>query len=69
MSEKEKATLAELIASLPEEERVILMLHFVKNLSVREIATKIGVPERSISTVLASGRARLRSTLDFPSLD
>ncbi len=69
MSEKEKATLAELIASLPEEERVILMLHFVKNLSVREIAAKIGVPERSISTVLASGRARLRSTLDFPSLD
>ena len=69
MSEKEKATLAELIASLPEEERVILMLYFVKNLSVREIATKIGVPERSISTVLASGRARLRSTLDFPSLD
>ena len=69
MSEKEKSTLAELIASLPEEERVILMLHFVKNLSVREIATKIGVPERSVSTVLASGRARLRSTLDFPSLD
>jgi len=69
VSEKEKATLAELIASLPEEERVILMLHFVKNLSVREIAAKIGVPERSVSTVLASGRARLRSTLDFPSLD
>lgn len=69
MSEKEKSTLAELIASLPEEERVILMLHFVKNLSVREIAAKIGVPERSVSTVLASGRARLRSTLDFPSLD
>jgi RNA polymerase sigma factor (sigma-70 family) len=69
VSEKEKSTLAELIASLPEEERVILMLHFVKNLSVREIATKIGVPERSVSTVLASGRARLRSTLDFPSLD
>jgi len=69
VSEKEKSTLAELIASLPEEERVILMLHFVKNLSVREIAAKIGVPERSVSTVLASGRARLRSTLDFPSLD
>jgi RNA polymerase sigma factor (sigma-70 family) len=69
VSEKEKSTLAELIASLPEEERVILMLHFVKNLSVREIAIKIGVPERSVSTVLASGRARLRSTLDFPSLD
>jgi RNA polymerase sigma factor (sigma-70 family) len=65
----EKPTLAQLIADLPEEERIVLMLFFVKNLSTAEIATRIGVPERSVRTVLASGRARLRSTLDFPSLD
>jgi RNA polymerase sigma factor (sigma-70 family) len=58
-----------LIAALPEEERVILMLYFVKNLSIAEIAAKIGVPERSVRTVLESGRSRLRSTLDFPSSD
>ncbi|MFM9141578.1 MAG: sigma-70 family RNA polymerase sigma factor [Actinomycetota bacterium] len=65
----EKPTLAQLIAALPEEERIILMLYFVKNLSTAEIATKIGVPERSVRTVLESGRSRLRSTLDFPSSD
>jgi RNA polymerase sigma factor (sigma-70 family) len=65
----EKPTLAQLIADLPEEERIVMMLFFVKNLSTAEIATRIGVPERSVRTVLASGRARLRSTLDFPSLD
>jgi len=65
----EKRTLAQLIAALPEEERVILMLYFVKNLSIAEIAAKIGVPERSVRTVLESGRSRLRSTLDFPSAD
>jgi RNA polymerase sigma factor (sigma-70 family) len=65
----EKPTLAQLIAALPEEERVVLLLYFVKNLSTAEIATKIGVPERSVRTVLESGRSRLRSSLDFPSLD
>ncbi|MEY3107732.1 MAG: hypothetical protein RL730_83 [Actinomycetota bacterium] len=65
----EKRTLAQLIAALPEEERVILMLYFVKNLTIAEIAAKIGVPERSVRTVLESGRSRLRSTLDFPSSD
>ncbi|HEY9276058.1 MAG TPA: sigma-70 family RNA polymerase sigma factor [Candidatus Nanopelagicaceae bacterium] len=65
----EKPTLAQLIAALPEEERIILMLYFVKNLSIAEIATKIGAPERSVRTVLESGRSRLRSTFDFPSSD
>ena len=65
----EKPTLAQLIAALPEEERILLMLYFVKNLSIAEIATKIGAPERSVRTVLESGRSRLRSTLDFPSSD
>jgi len=65
----EKPTLAQLIAALPEEERIILMLYFVKNVSTAEIAAKIGVTERSVRTVLESGRSRLRSTLDFPSSD
>jgi DNA-directed RNA polymerase specialized sigma24 family protein len=45
------------------------LLYFAKNLSVADIAAKIGVPERSVAAVLASGRARLRSTFDFPSTD
>ena len=69
MAERKAQTLAELIDSLPEEERIVLLLYFAKNLSVADIAAKIGVPERSVAVVLASGRARLRSTFDFPSRD
>lgn len=59
-------TLAELIASLPEEERVILTLHFLKNQSIDAIAATLGVPERSVHAVLASGRSRLSAIFNFP---
>jgi DNA-directed RNA polymerase specialized sigma24 family protein len=67
--EPKKQTVIELIASLPVEERIILLLHFGQNLSTAEIAIKIGVPERSVVAVLAAGRARLRESFDFPSSD
>ncbi|NCW46859.1 MAG: sigma-70 family RNA polymerase sigma factor [Actinobacteria bacterium] len=53
MAEQKKQTVIELIASLPVEERIILLLYFGQNLSTAEIAIKIGVPERSVSAVLA----------------
>ena len=52
-------TIAELIKTLPEEERLILTLHLVKMISAVEIAKKLGVPERAVITVIASGRSRL----------
>ena len=52
-------TIAELIHTLPEEERLILTLHLVKMISAAEIANKLGVPERAVTTVIASGRSRL----------
>ena len=52
-------TIAELIATLPEEERLILTLHLVNMISATEIAEKLGVPERAVSSVIASGRSRL----------
>lgn len=55
------ATLIEYIAALPEEERVILTLHYLKDHSVEQIASKLGVPERAVAKVLAAGRARLAS--------
>lgn len=67
MNESSPLTLAELIDSLPEEERVILMLHFVRNLTIKQIAEAIGVPERAVASVLASGRARLQAGFNFPS--
>ena len=59
------ATLVEYIAALPEEERVILTLHYLKNHSVTEIASRLGVPERSVSKVLAAGRTRIASLFDL----
>ena len=52
-------TIAELINTLPEEERLILTLHLVKMISTAEIAEKLGVPELAVVSVIASGRSRL----------
>lgn len=57
------ATIAELIASLPEEERVILTLHYLRAKSVTEIADLLSVPEKSVEVVIASGKRRLTSQL------
>ncbi|MEI9907693.1 MAG: sigma factor-like helix-turn-helix DNA-binding protein [Actinomycetota bacterium] len=58
-------TLAELLASLPEEERIILTLHYIKSLSPAEIAELLQVPERSVSKVIISGRTRLTLGLNL----
>ena len=52
-------TIAELIGTLPDEERLILTLHLVNMISVNEIAEKLGVPERAVISVIQSGRSRL----------
>ncbi len=64
--EQQNQTLAEFIAALPEEERIVLTLHFLRQNSIADIAAKIGVPERAVRAVLASGRARLSSAFNFP---
>lgn len=55
--------LASLIATLPEEERAVLLLHYVQGRTTAEIAELLGVPERAVVSVLASGRARLTGAL------
>ena len=57
------ATIAELIASLPEEERVILTLHYLRAKSIAEIADLLAVPEKSVESVITSGKRRLTSQL------
>ncbi len=56
-------TLAELLASLPEEERVILTLHYLRSKSATEIAQLLGVPEKSVLVVIESGKKRLTAFL------
>ena len=52
-------TIAELITTLPEEERLILTLHIVNMISTAEIAEQLGVPERAVVSVITTGRSRL----------
>jgi DNA-directed RNA polymerase specialized sigma24 family protein len=56
-------TLAELLASLPEEERIILTLHYLRSQSSAEIASLLSVPERAVIVVIESGKSRLTALL------
>ena len=58
-------TLAQLLASLSEEERVILTLHYLRSLSSEEIAVMLRVPEAAVIGVIVTGRARLTSALEI----
>ena len=61
MSKEE--TIAELLASLPEEERIILTLHYLRGKSSADIAAMLQVPERAVIAVISSGKARLTGHL------
>ncbi len=52
-------TLEELLNSLPEEERIILTLHYLRGMSASDIATALSVPEKSVLVVISSGKKRL----------
>jgi RNA polymerase sigma factor (sigma-70 family) len=56
---KPAKTLAEVLAGLPEEERIILTMHLLRGLTDTEISELIGVPERAVSSLIASGKSRL----------
>jgi RNA polymerase sigma factor (sigma-70 family) len=56
-------TLAQLLDSLPEEERFILTLHYLRSKSASEIAELLGVPEKSVQVVIESGKKRLTAFL------
>ena len=60
---KQPQTLADALASLPEEERSILTLHYLKSMSAAEIASLLGVPERSVAAIINQGKARLSALL------
>lgn len=52
-------TVRELIASLPEEERIILTLHYLAGKSADEIAEILKVPQKSVRTLIESGKERI----------
>jgi RNA polymerase sigma factor (sigma-70 family) len=60
---KQPQTLADALASLPDEERIILTMHYLKSMSAAEIASMLGVPERSAEAIIKQGKARLSAIL------
>ena len=56
-------TITELLASLPEEERIILTLHYLRGKSSSDIALILQVPERAVLAVIDSGKSRLTAFL------
>jgi RNA polymerase sigma factor (sigma-70 family) len=52
-------TIGDLIASLPEEERIILTLHYLRGMSGEEIAELLKVPQKSVVVLLESGKRRI----------
>ena len=60
---KQSQTLADALTSLPDEERIILTMHYLKSMSAAEIATMLGVPERSADAIIKQGKARLSAIL------
>ncbi|CAB4827274.1 MAG: sigma-70 family RNA polymerase sigma factor [Actinobacteria bacterium] len=56
-------TLAEVLASLPEEERFILSMHYLRSMSSNEIAELLSVPVRAVDAVITTGKARLSGLL------
>ncbi len=56
-------TLAQALASLPEEERFILTLHYLKSMSSAQIASVLKVRQSSVETIIAQGKARLHALI------
>ncbi|MDE6725217.1 MAG: sigma-70 family RNA polymerase sigma factor, partial [Ruminiclostridium sp.] len=60
---EEKELLHESIKKLPERVRQIIDLHYFKDLSVSEIALKMGISEGTVKWQLHEGRKRIRKEL------
>jgi RNA polymerase sigma factor (sigma-70 family) len=60
---KHPQTLAQALATLPEEERIILTMHYLKSMSAADIASILGVPERSVEVIIRQGKSRLSAIL------
>jgi len=63
---KPPLTIAEVISTMPEEERFILSLHYVNGMTTSYIATTLQVPEKAVISVVQAGKRRIFEALDFP---
>lgn len=60
----ERAAVRDALVSLPEEQRLVVLLHDVEGLSCAEVAQAIGRPIGTVKSRLAAARTHLRKALD-----
>jgi RNA polymerase sigma-70 factor (ECF subfamily) len=53
------------LRALPPKQSGVLVLRYLHGFTNREIAAVIGVPERTVASRLAAGKAHLRSRVEF----
>ena len=56
--------MTEAIQQLPFKQRVVIVLYYLHDMDLQEIATTINVPPGTVKSRLYYGRARLRSVLE-----
>ena len=52
------------VAALPERQRSVVLLHYVEDLSVADIASVLDVPDGTVKSDLSRSRARLRDAME-----
>jgi RNA polymerase sigma-70 factor (ECF subfamily) len=62
-TESSQPDLVRELRSLPPKQAAALVLRYLHGFTNREIAAAIGVPERTVASRLAAGKARLRSRI------
>ncbi|HUQ02509.1 MAG TPA: sigma-70 family RNA polymerase sigma factor [Kofleriaceae bacterium] len=67
LSREDEALLAAAVADLPESQREPLLLHYVANLSISEIAQALALAEDAVKQRLSRARAALRDEARFAS--
>lgn len=63
VSHETRMDLERLIATLPDQQRMVLVLHDVEGMKHREIAEHLEIPEGTSKTLLFNARQRLRAAM------
>lgn len=65
-SDRYETELLDVLRGLPHRQRTAVLLYYVADLPVREVADAMGVAEGTVKALLAQAREKLRTTLGGP---